>query len=227
MLQKSATVFLFDIDGTLVDTLGAGRRALTTAFHKLYGRSDALKGISLGGMTDRGIVRRALTVIGYEYSESAFDMVIESYLEHLEKELRVGATVALLGAQQAMQRAALSGHIAAVGLGTGNIRKGAVLKLRAAGMWDDQIFGGFGCDAEPRHELLRCGWQRGAAQLGYAIEQTRCVVIGDTPYDIAAAQLIGALPIGVATGGYGSDALVKAGAAQVYRDLTQVDFDLR
>src|SRR5262249_36288604 len=109
----------------------------------------------------------------------------------------------------------------AVGLGTGNIREGARVKLSRVGIYDRFAFGGFGCDHEDRCELLRFGARRGADLLGALLQDCRVVVIGDTPKDVAAAQGIGAESIGVGTGRFSAAELLACGASFAFRDLSE------
>ncbi len=216
------TVLLFDIDGTLVTTGGAGRRAISRAFEKLHGRLDACESFSLSGMTDRAIVRKALDIIGVHPSPDAISAVIDSYLQFLAQEVpRVQDSDYRLhpGMREAVD-AALSRPGVAVGLGTGNVREGARIKLSRVGIHDRFSFGGFGCDHENRVELIRHGARSGAARLGVPLEQCRVVVIGDTPKDVDAAKGIGARCIGVGTGNFTPEALLASGATYAFPDFT-------
>lgn len=198
------TVFLFDIDGTLISTGGAGRRAIERAFQELYGRKDACASISFGGMTDPAIMRAGLSAIGHHEGNTivneAISALMECYLHHLTEEVERAANYfvieGVLAALELLQKHREFG----VGLGTGNIREGARLKLTRAGLFDRFAFGGFGSDSEDRAELLQAGALRGASHLGLPIKECRVVVIGDTPKDIAAAQKMGAECLAVATG---------------------------
>jgi phosphoglycolate phosphatase len=216
------TVLLFDIDGTLVTTGGAGRRAMSRAFADLCQRADACDSFRLDGMTDRGIVRKALTAIGDDVTEARIDAVLNRYLECLGDE--VSAVDAALyrvypGMREAVDRACERNHIA-VGLGTGNVKRGAKLKLDRVRLFDRFSFGGFGCDHEDRTALIRRGAERGAEKLGAPFEACRVVIIGDTPRDVAAAHGIGGECIGVATGHYSVEELRAAGAKHAFADLT-------
>jgi phosphoglycolate phosphatase len=213
------TVYLFDIDGTLIDTGGAGRRAITRAFARAHGRGDACGYLRFGGMTDRAIVRAGLSAIGAPVDAAAIDRVLDVYLEMLREEILEAKDVVLRGVEAAVERA-LAVSEGAVGLGTGNIREGARIKLAHAGMHHCFSFGGYGCDHETRSELLRIGAERGAEKLGASLEACRVVVIGDTPKDIAAARAIGAECVAVATGSYGVAELVEHGPSCVAHDLT-------
>jgi phosphoglycolate phosphatase-like HAD superfamily hydrolase len=215
------TVLLFDVDGTLVTTGGVGRRALELAFERSLGRSDACRSFRLDGMTDRAIVRGGLLAIGVEPTEALIDRLLVDYLHVLGEEVAAApdATYRVhAGMREAVERASTRTTVA-VGLGTGNIREGARIKLERVGLFDRFSFGGFGCDAEERTALIRRGAERGAARFGAAPEHCRVVVIGDTPKDVAAGRAIGAECIGVGTGHFSAEQLLAAGAHQAFADL--------
>jgi len=212
------TVLLFDIDGTLVTTGGVGRRALERAFEHAYGQPNACSAFRLDGMTDRAIIRKALEGLEVPCSDGEIDAVLKLYVAFLE-EVVTQADMTRYRIHPGMQRAvewvaSLEGF--AVGLGTGNIREGARVKLSRVGLYDKFSFGGFGCDHELRVELIRRGAERGAERLGAPLEECRVVVIGDTPKDVAAAQGIGAECIGVGTGAFKAQQLLEAGATQAF-----------
>ena len=218
-MPARATILLFDIDGTLLLTGGAGRRSFERAFKEVTGRPDALSGFSFGGMTDRGIARAGLSALGREPDDALVEQLFEHYLAALADELTTSNYTIMPGVLDVLS--SLSGlHGVAVGLGTGNLRRGAEAKLRRGELWDLFGFGGFGCDHEERSELLRRGAERGAASLDCTPSECRVVVVGDTVRDVTAAQAIGAICIGVETGGVTRDVLSAAGAHAVYKDLT-------
>jgi phosphoglycolate phosphatase-like HAD superfamily hydrolase len=215
------TVFLFDIDGTLLTSGGAGRKAMDQAFDRAYGRPDACNAFSLDGMTDKAIVRQGLEAIGAPVTPGEVDRVLGLYVERLEAEVRkVDADSYRLhpGMAEAVE-AARARPRSAVGLGTGNIREGARVKLARVNFFDRFSFGGFGCDAEARPELILRGAERGAEQLGVPLASCRVVVIGDTPKDVDAALAIGAECVGVGTGRFRPEALLAAGATCAFPDL--------
>ena len=216
------TVLLFDIDGTLVTTGGAGRRSMALAFQSLHGRLDACDSFSMSGMTDRAIVRKGLDFIGVHPSPDAISAVIDSYLQHLAREVPLvdERDYRLYPGMREAVDAALSRPGFAVGLGTGNVRQGARIKLERVRIHDRFSFGGFGCDHEDRVELIRHGARSGASQLGVPLQECRVVVIGDTPKDVAAAKGIGATCIGVGTGSFSPDALLSCGADYAFPDVT-------
>lgn len=214
------SILLFDLDGTLCDTGGAGRRAMERAFGEVTGRADACNGFRYGGMTDRLIVRWGLRAIGHDEDERSIDAVLDAYLPILEEEIvRSTGCRVYPGIPEALDACEAASHVA-LGLGTGNLRRGAEIKLERVGLGGRFGFGGFGCDDEDRVALLRAGARRGAAVLGVRPEEARVVVIGDTPRDVSAAGGIGAECIAVATGGFSVADLRAAGATRVYPNLT-------
>jgi phosphoglycolate phosphatase len=217
---STATILLFDIDGTLLLTGGAGRRSFERAFKIITGRADALSGFSFGGMTDRGIAREGLRALGREVDEALVEQLFESYLAALADELVTSNYTIMPGVHDVLAMLAERSGVA-VGLGTGNLRRGAEAKLKKGQLWESFQFGGFGCDHEQRSELLRKGAERGAASLDCTLAECRVVVIGDTVRDVTAAHAIGAICIGVETGGVTRDVLSAAGAHVVYKDLTE------
>jgi phosphoglycolate phosphatase-like HAD superfamily hydrolase len=212
------TVALFDIDGTLMTTGGAGRRAMRAAFGEVVDAPHALDDVKLGGKTDPMILREGLQVIGRAYDAALVERILERYLERLEAEVaRSPGYHVFDGVLTILDHAhALN---AAVGLGTGNVERGAQVKLARGALNDRFAFGGFGSDAEDRTELIRAGAERGAARLGRPLSECRVIVIGDTPRDVRAAHGIGAVCLAVATGGYDVSALEKAGADLVVERL--------
>lgn len=216
------TVLLFDVDGTLVTTGGAGRRSIDRAFELLHGRPDACRHFSFDGMTDRGIVRLGLQAIGLAVDDAAIDALLERYVLCLDEAVQSvpdDRYVVHDGMREAVEAGLQAGM--AVGLGTGNIREGARVKLSRVGLYEKFSFGGFGDDHELRPELIRAGALRGAEKLGVSLSAARVVVIGDTPKDVSAAQAIGAESIAVATGGYTAEQLRASGATHVFDVLSQ------
>ncbi len=214
------TVLLFDIDETLISTGGAGRKSIELAFADLHQRQDAISTFRLGGMTDRAIVRQGLELIGQPPTDTAISAVIAKYLEFLAREVPMVAADKYIvhpGMLDAIAAGKKMG--AAIGLGTGNVKDGAKIKLQRVGLYDSFLFGGFGDDHELRPELIRRGAQRGVKQLRVPWTEARVVVIGDTPHDVAAAHAIEAQCMGVATGGFTIEQLKEAGADWAFENL--------
>lgn len=222
MRKGRPTVFLFDIDGTLVLTGGAGRRSMEGAFSALHGtKGTAAVDFSFSGMTDRAIVRAGLTALGVTADDAAIDRMLDAYLKRLATEV-VGSTAyrVLPGVAGVLEWLAPQERVA-LGLGTGNVKKGAYTKLARGSLDASFAFGGFGCDHEDRAELLRVGATRGAEALQVRLDECRVVVIGDTPKDVAAAHGIGAECIGVGTGGFEPRALLDLGAHHAFATLEE------
>ena len=198
------TILLFDVDGTLVTTDGVGRRAIEKAFEGRHGRRDVVS-FSFAGMTDKAIARDGLQALGKRFASEAewqaeMDATLAFYLRVLEEEAASCDSIRVHdGILRALDLAEVQPDVA-LGLGTGNLREGARIKLGHAGIYHRFAFGGFGDDSIDRPEILASGARRGAAQLGKPLRACRVVVVGDTPKDIAAAEAIGAECVAVATG---------------------------
>jgi phosphoglycolate phosphatase-like HAD superfamily hydrolase len=212
------TVLLFDIDGTLLSSSGAGRRAMERSFELVTGHREALT-FPLDGMTDRAIVRRGLAEVGADTSDATVDRIIDGYIACLPEALRAPGDYHVYPGVHAVLEACAGVDGVALGLGTGNIRRGATLKLGRVGLDSYFAFGGFGCDHEERPRIIGTGAERGAAQLGLTPGECRVVVIGDTPKDVAAAQAVGAECVGVATGRFSTAELLAAGATVAFGTL--------
>ncbi|MFO0692666.1 MAG: HAD family hydrolase [Polyangiales bacterium] len=209
MSRARPTVVLFDIDGTLIRTGAAGSRALRRTFETLYGAPDAPSRVDVRGNTDRRILRQALAHAGEATDEATLDRTLSHYLGVLADEVeRSEGYQVLAGARELVVAATGAGF--AVGLGTGNVERGAAIKLGRSGLHPYFAFGGFGSDSEVRSELVGHGARRGAERLGRSLDTCRVVVVGDTPHDVAAARAIGAEVLAVATGGHPVDDLGDA-----------------
>lgn len=203
-LAGMPTILLFDVDGTLVTSGGVGRRAIEKAFEQRHGRSDVVS-FTFAGMTDKAIVRGGLLALDKGFASEAalqaeIDATIAQYLWVLDElAASTGGIRVHDGILRALDLAEARPEVA-LGLGTGNMREGARIKLGHAGIYHRFSFGGFGDDSIDRPAILAAGARRGAAQLGLLLPDCRVVVVGDTPKDIAAAQAIGADCVAVATG---------------------------
>ncbi|HYK81818.1 MAG TPA: HAD family hydrolase [Gemmatimonadales bacterium] len=217
---------LFDIDGTLLSTDGAGRRAIQRALLDETGTAGPIEGYRLDGKTDPQIVHDLLTLAAHPAAldDERIAAVCHRYVEHLRAELAAPprATKLMAGVGElleALQRYEAERR-AMVGLLTGNLAAGAALKLRAAGL-DPQRFrvGAYGSDSHRRSDLPAVAAARAAALAGVPFEGADVVIVGDTPADVACGQPIGARSLAVATGSYDVVALRAAGAAVVFATL--------
>jgi phosphoglycolate phosphatase len=212
-------VVLFDLDGTALTFEGSppgpGRTALERAMRQLYAVENATEGLRVAGGTDRALARSMLVRIGASDDDDAIERVIAAYVEQLGAVLQtrryrpvgeVSATVGVLRARGAI-----------VGVATGNVRAGAALKLASAGLSAtfDLAMGGFGCDAEPRAEIVRIAAGRCAAGRSPGAAAAKLVVIGDTVHDVRAGRAVGARVVGVAISEASRHELEAAGADAV------------
>jgi phosphoglycolate phosphatase-like HAD superfamily hydrolase len=218
------TVFLWDVDGTLISTAGVGRRAIEATFARRYGRPDVV-GFHFDGMTDPVIVRQGLEALGFDEARIQRDMpdILREYLVVLAEVCAAAAATSFrihAGIEAALALCCdRPGY--AVGLGTGNVEEGARIKLARVDLARRFAFGGYGSDHADRAELLAIGARRGRARLGIGDGPCRVVVIGDTPKDIAAARAIGAQCLAVATGSYSVEALREQGATWAVASLAE------
>ena len=212
------TILLFDVDGTIVTTGGAGRRAIVRCLEQ-HGIINPAQ-FSFAGMTDRAIVRRSLDEAGEKAGDTDIDTVLESYLDVLQQEVDQAGDEYRVhpGVVAALDAADVHPNVA-LGLGTGNVEAGARIKLSRVGLSERFSFGGFGCDHEDRAELIRTGAERGALKLGRTVPECRVVVIGDTTRDVAAAKANGAESFAVATGTISRDELVASTPTGVFDTL--------
>jgi phosphoglycolate phosphatase len=183
-------IVLFDIDGTLIDPQGAGRRSLNACFLHVYGRAGAADDVSAAGQTDAFLFPAIARSLGVPWEP---DRVFPVYLTALAAELPRGPARVLPGAAELCAALAARGDVA-LGLQTGNIRAAAEMKLEYAGLRPHFTFGGFGEDGPDRGDLVRAAVAR-AARPGEV-----AVVIGDAPNDIAGARAAGLRAVAVATG---------------------------
>ena len=211
-------VVLFDIDGTLMSTGGAGVRAMQRAFEVHTRIPDAFKEIKMAGKTDPLIIKEAMDKHKVKNFDNAVSDILDLYVTYLQVELQASNNRHLKpGIVEMLELLPVSGiHI---GLLTGNIEKGAMLKLQAFGINHHFPFGGFSSDHEDRNRLLPIALKKLQSFKGVKTLPEECVVVGDTPLDVICAKVHGAKALGVATGSYSCEALLDAGANWAFQDL--------
>ena len=221
------TLVLFDIDGTLLLTAGAGRRAITAALADRLGAGDAWRHIRFDGKTDPQIVRELLEAAGDPAADDpgVIADVCERYVAHLEEELArtPGDTRLLPGVPSLLDRLEARGDVV-LGLLTGNVVRGAGLKLRAGGLDPARfLVGAYGSDSSHRPDLPAIAAERAAPLFGRTPAGATVVIVGDTPADVTCGRAIGARAVAVATGSYAVTALTDAGAHAAFDDLSDTD----
>lgn len=214
---------LFDIDGTLLLSAGAGRRAILAALGEQVANLAAVSGIRFDGKTDPQIVRELLEAGGAPgpHDDDKVALVLQRYLAHLEMDLEVhGHRSRLMPGIPALLDALEAETAVVLGLLTGNIASGARLKLRAAGLEPERfVVGAFGSDHAERGELPPIAARRAEPHFGRVPNGPEVVIIGDTPADVSCAACIGARTVAVATGGYSVAELEATGAHVVCADF--------
>jgi len=220
---QGTRLVLFDIDGTLLWSDGAGRRAIHRALIEIFGETGP-EDHRFDGKTDTQIVRELMRVVGHE--DDAIDDRMEElftrYVTCLREELQdpTHHAVALPGVMALLDALERRNDVT-LGLLTGNLVDGARAKLEAVGIDPGRfLVGAYGTDHELRPELPAIAQRRAREQLGIDVAGVDIVIIGDTPADVECGRPIGARAIGVATGRYSAEELASHGAVAVFENLT-------
>jgi phosphoglycolate phosphatase-like HAD superfamily hydrolase len=211
-------VVLFDIDGTLINTGGAGRDALYTALARGFGVHDPHP-VNLSGRTDRGITRELFEAHGIAYTPENWQRFRDAYLDDLSLHLAQRRGHILPGVSELIAGlASRTSH--ALGLLTGNVREGARRKLSHYRLDHHFAFGGFGDIHPERDDVAREALAAARDHLGIDVPGNQVWVIGDTPLDVRCARAIGARVVAVATGSHGREELTASGADLVVENLS-------
>jgi phosphoglycolate phosphatase len=215
---------LFDVDGTLLLTAGAGRRAIFAALSEEIADVSPLDRIRFDGKTDPEIVAELLAAVGQPEPRDSprVRRVCERYVGHLARELQLptSRTTVMPGVLPLLHR--LESEMSVVlGLLTGNVAQGAALKLRSGGIDPGRFaVGAYGSDAGYRHELPPIAAGRAQPIFGRVPSGPEVVIIGDTPADIGCGAGIAARAVGVATGSYSVAELIACGPHAAFEDLS-------
>lgn len=213
---------LFDVDGTLVDTRGAGSRSVREALLTVYGRTGPIDSYDFHGRTDPQIVRDLMRLAGLADAEidRGMDRLWSIYLQRLEEELKQpGNAPEVLPGVTELLDALHHNQDDLVALLTGNIEPGARLKLGAADLWHRFDFGAYGSDHERRDRLPAVAVARAHDATGIEFSGRNVVIIGDTPFDVECGRAMGVWAVAVATGKHSPAELEAAGADVVLDDL--------
>jgi len=216
---------LFDIDGTLITSRGAGRRAMRTALERVFGAAGGIDQYDLRGRTDTRIVHDVMGALGWEPArvKERLDDFFEAYLGGLTSEIGDGRHVVTLPGVSAVVARLAQSPDALLGLVTGNIEEGARIKLLPTGLWPLFRVGAYGSDHMDRRRLPSLAARRAQALVGYPFAATDVVVIGDTPHDIDCARACGAVAVAVTTGQYTRDELLAERPDHLFDDLADVE----
>ncbi|HYE57257.1 MAG TPA: HAD family hydrolase [Rhodothermales bacterium] len=200
------TLFLFDIDGTILRTDGVGRRAVAHAVEAYFGRSFPFDAVSFSGKTDPQIMREVLTLGGIADADAHLPGLLAAFEQHMHATITPERITVLPGVADLLDRLAARDDVV-LALLTGNLESTAFAKLRAAGLDHHFAFGAFGSDAEIRNDLPAVALARAEQHLGHRFDPKRVVIVGDTEHDVACARVIGACAVAVATGHHDRAAL--------------------
>jgi phosphoglycolate phosphatase len=222
MIATQKRLLLFDIDGTLIHSGGAGVHALKSAFTERFDIIDDLHDIEIAGMTDSGIVASILNKHKIPATNENVSAFLDSYVHFLSLELprRVGNL--LPGVLELLEKLKSRPHLV-LALLTGNVSRGAQLKLEHYGVWHFFEFGAFADDHHDRNRLGTVARARAKEKHGRRFSASEIDVIGDTPRDIACGKAFGARTIAVATGTWSRDQLAKYRPDFLIDDLSDVE----
>jgi phosphoglycolate phosphatase len=214
---------LFDIDGTLLSAGRAAREAVLSALQRVYGWTPSGPRVDFSGKTDPQIVRELVAdAVGRDRCESGLEQALAAYLEEFERRLEADSVVPKPGVPELLER--LSGKPGVVlGLLTGNLERGARLKLEPPGFNRYFPFGAFGSDSADRYCLPAVAIERAYAHTGRRFEGKSVVVVGDSVHDIACGRSLGVRSVAVATGPTPAERLLGENPDAFFSDFSDVD----
>jgi phosphoglycolate phosphatase len=213
---------LFDIDGTLVQTGGAGTRAFSKTFATEFKLHKGTEKMKFAGRTDVSLVREFFKIRGLPETPEHFRQFFERYVFWLDHILAHSNGNVCKGVREFIGDLLALPVPPMLGLLTGNIRLGAELKLRHFGLWEIFETGAFADDHEDRNHIAVAALERGRRVVGENLRPQEMIVVGDTPFDIRCGKFIGAKVLAVATGGATLEELKEHEPDWAVEDLTQI-----
>ena len=213
---------LFDIDGTLIQSGGAGEKAFARVCATEFGIPDGTARLSFAGRTDPSIVREFFNLHQIPATPENFDRFFGRYVFCLDFMLGQLAGRVLPGVEHMITAMKTMPEPPLLGLLTGNIRLGAEIKLSHYGLWKHFWMGGFGDDDEDRNKIAAVARDRGSKFLRRKLTGEEILVIGDTPRDVECGRAIGAKVLAVATGMYSAEKLRGEKADWTVETLEQI-----
>lgn len=212
---------LFDIDGTLIATGGAGASSWRMAFNELYGVSADIGQFTDNGMTDPDVGRRTfVAVLHRQPSRVEFASLLERRLHYLYQTVAESTGYSVLdGVEELLARLLEQGYL--LGIVTGNLEAAAHIKLHRAKLNRFFSFGGYGSDAVEQSELTKIALARAALVYGEPITPAQCLAVGDTPSDVVGAHAAGIACVAVASHNFSAEQLEASGADYVIASLRE------
>jgi phosphoglycolate phosphatase len=215
-------LILWDIDGTLINTGSAGQHALVRATIERFGADADLAGVEIAGRTDLAIAHQVLKKYGEPVTTENVDSFLGCYVGLLPEELPKGKGRVLPGVRELLETLSQQPD-KTLGLLTGNLERGARLKLGHFDLWQFFPFGAFADDHHDRNALGPCALSRAVAHAGWEFAPEQVDVIGDTGHDIACGKAFGARTVAVATGSWPRARLAEHQPDFLFDDLANVD----
>ncbi len=221
-LIMAEKVIFFDIDGTLLNTGGAGQRAMERALNEEFRIEFPFQGVLTAGRTDRGITEEILERHSFDNTPENRTRFRDAYLDQLPGSLQDSPGLLLPRIRELLEQLATHSHVT-LSLLTGNYAEGAWIKLRHYELDHFFQFGGFGDHNAHRNDVAQAAIAAASAQLNRTVDGADAMVIGDTPADIQCAHAIGAKCVAVATGVYSSSELEPHNPDHLFEDFADTD----
>jgi phosphoglycolate phosphatase len=220
-MSEDRLAILFDIDGTLINTGGAGAASWRLAFDELYGIPADIGEFTDSGMTDPEVGRKTFeAVLRREPERKEFTRVMERRLFYLHQTVEESEGYRVLeGVDELLPSLIENGYL--VGLVTGNTEAAAHIKLHRAKLNRFFSFGGYGSDSSERSEVTRIALKRATLVYGAAVSPDQAIAVGDTPLDVEGAHAAGIKCVGVGSNKFSADQLREAGADYAIASLEE------
>ncbi len=216
-------LLLWDVDGTLVDVDGAGRRAFIAAMRECFGIAEAsLQSVEFDGRTDTHIIKQLLDLYDLSFNEENHRALESGYVRNIDRELSLGRPRVLPGVKEILNGVEERPDLFQ-GLLTGNTTAGARTKMEFFGISSYFPFGGYGDEHFDRHAIGIDALQRASEYSGHNFDPECVYVIGDTPHDITCGQALGARTIAVATGKTSAEGLNQLQPTALFNEFCNAE----
>lgn len=215
-------LLLFDVDGTLIHSGGAGLRSFQRTFRDLFKMEMVIEGVRFHGRTDPEILEDIFAFsLGRSPTPEETEEICSRYLIHLHEEVRQSPGYRIMPGIPRLLEILVDREEVRLGLATGNLEGAARIKLGRSNLNRYFSFGGYGSDAKDRTVLIQKAIERGRTLVGQSLQEIRVVVIGDTDLDITCGRAAGATTVAVATGGDSWETLLQASPDHLLKDLSR------